>query len=187
LTLGFLPNPNPVRNAEPSRKVVAPFKAEALAVETVNSKPAEKPNPVMPVSLGTTSAAAAAPVATVKSEGKPDVDQLFREALSRLQNRIRVGLAPGIEFKKGESVFSDKSKVTLDQVGKLLEHYPQTGLTVLGYDADNALAQARGTAALKYLTMNFRVNAENLQVKVGDPAQQPKNSAIAFEVGKTGR
>jgi outer membrane protein OmpA-like peptidoglycan-associated protein len=106
--------------------------------------------------------------------------------LARLQKRIQVGLTPGIDFKKGESTFSDKSKATLDQIGKLLEHNPQSRLLVVGFDADSALAQARATAAVKYLTMNFRINSDKIQVQTGDPAKTPKNSSVSFEAATAG-
>jgi outer membrane protein OmpA-like peptidoglycan-associated protein len=174
LTLAFLPNPNPIRKAE-----TRPADIEPLPV--VLAKPSKPAKPVQ-VSGQPLAAAAAPAVAPVKAEVQPDANQLFIDALSRLQKRIQVGLTPGIEFKNGESVFADKSKATLDQVGKLMERYPQSRLTVVGFDADNKLAQARGTAAAKYLTMNFRISSDNIQVKAGDPAKAPKNSAVGFEV-----
>ncbi|NTV51401.1 MAG: PorV/PorQ family protein [Candidatus Firestonebacteria bacterium] len=197
LTLAFLPSPNVVRAVETAPRVVAPLKTEppaAAPVETAKTAPAaEKPRNETPAAAAApVSTAIAAPVPTpvavaVKTDAKPDADQLFRDALERLQNRIKVGLTPGIEFKKGESVFSDKSKAALDQVGKLLERYPKTLLVVVGYDADKALAQARGAAAAKYLTMNFRINADNIVIKTGDPAKVVKNSSVTFEAATAGQ
>ncbi len=96
-------------------------------------------------------------------------------------------MSPGIEFKKGESKFSDKSKATIDQLGQLIERYPDSRLTVVGFDADKTLAEERAKAVVKYLSTTFRVKPENIQVKAGDPAKQLKNSAIGFEMGETNR
>jgi outer membrane protein OmpA-like peptidoglycan-associated protein len=184
LTLAFLPEPNAVRSTAPEPRVVAPLKAEPLAAslpaETV--KAVAKPQPVAAVAGTTPSAVTTAAGGT----GKAEADQAFRDALARLQKRIQVGLTPGIDFKKGESTFSDKSKATLDQIGKLLEHNPQSRLLVVGFDADSALAQARATAAVKYLTMNFRINSDKIQVQTGDPAKTPKNSSVSFEAATAG-
>jgi outer membrane protein OmpA-like peptidoglycan-associated protein len=185
LTLAFLPNENPVVAPLKSPRVVAPLKEEPPVItpaapakqETKAPAPAS-PAPAAPAAVPAVvpEAPAAAPAPAKTAPAQP-----LKEALDRLQGRINVGLSPGVTFKKGESQFADKSKPTLDQVGKLLERYPESRLVVSGFDPDKALALARAQAVVKYLNMTYRIHADAVTTQAGNPAQQPKNSSIAFE------
>lgn len=156
LTVAFLPNENPVRAAEVSSKVVAPLKTEPL------------------------SAAASSATAAPAVEAQPDASKQFRQAVERLNNRIKSGLLSGIEFKKGETKYSDRSQATLDRVGALMQQYKTGRVVIIGFDADPKIAADRAKSVAKYLSMTSGVTDERMVIKAGDPVNQPKNSAIAF-------
>ncbi len=186
LTLAFLPDANPVRAVDVSPKVVAPLKAEPLAA-TIPSAPAKKEEIKAAAVPPVVSVPAVAPqpegltLETAPTESKPDSKKLFKDALDRLQNKVKFGMTPGIDFKKGDSKFTDKSKAVLDQIGPLLERYPDCAITVIGFDADKTLAEERAKSVQKYLSMSYRTKPDQVVVKAGDPTKQPKNSYIAFE------
>lgn len=193
LTLGFLPGDNAVRQASrPWLPTAKPRTDEAQALPQAKPQPKTKPKPkppeAAPAAASAPSAAPAAPAAPAEAAVAPIIEapvsqaDELKQALDRFQGRIKSGLLAGIEFKKGEASFLDKSQKTLDQLGSLLERYPETAVTFIGFDADKKIAEARGQAVAKYISMTYRVAPDRVSAKAGDMASQPKNSSIAFEV-----
>lgn len=193
LTLAFLSPGNAVRPPI-STGVVAPLPAAPVTAAVAGgarqaapaATPAAAATPVPAATPAASAATAAAPAAASVTAAAAPEEAASRiaelnKSLERLQGRIRSGLLTGINFKRGETEPSDESKKVMNQIGRLLERYPEAALILSGFDADKKTAEEKAKAVGKYITMNFRVSPERIRAQSGDAAKQPKGTAIGFE------
>jgi len=187
LTLGFLPTENAVRPSA-SAEVVAPLPGAPVAAPVATGSP----KPSTSSTSSTSSTPTTTPLETTtttttppQKETTPDRVAELGLALERLQGRIRSGLLPGINFKRGETQPLDESKRVMDQAGRLVEGCTEAKVTIVGYDADKKVAEEKAKAVARYITMSFRVSPDRISAKAGEVAKQPKGTAIGFEVAET--
>jgi outer membrane protein OmpA-like peptidoglycan-associated protein len=90
---------------------------------------------------------------TKENEGCPEVDKNLK---SRLEN-----YAKRVQFKYKSTTLSDKSKLVLDEVAKILKRNPGLNVLIEGYTSNDGnpknhikLSQARADAVSEYLQMN---------------------------------
>lgn len=179
LTLAFFPSENPI----PMSLNQVPLSPALAQDEMSKPKPETSSKPASPA-LAKPAAAAPAALAASTVEAKPAASRVeeLRQALDRMQTRMKNNMLTGIEFKKGEATLLEKSKQTVDQLGRLLERYPEASVTLVGYDTSQQIASDRAKAIAKVITMSYRVSPDKVNTKAGDAAKQPKNTAIGFEV-----
>lgn len=185
LTLGFLPAANVIK-AQPGKVVpaamgeIAPPAAAAKAAEPAKAEP--KPEAEAAAELKPIKDSDLVAPAEPAALSAPAESGKFEQALRMLQKRMEAKLITPVQFEKGKAIIPADGKQSLDMLGRLLQQYPQSRMTVVGFaGADAKLAEARAQAVARYLKMTFSVDPERLGVRRGDPAAKPKNSDIGLE------
>jgi outer membrane protein OmpA-like peptidoglycan-associated protein len=198
LTLSFLPSENVVRTQTDFKAVVSAPKPEVMPAELAakakkkeESKAAEaKPaaakisnaNPAAGSAAVPLPIAAAAPVAAAGDEKNQNLKKLNGE-LRLFLKQISANMQSPLVFDQETANIENQAKKSLDKLGKILEKYPEGNVVIIGYAGKQTdLALARAKAVVRYMKMNFSLDPTRLTTKAGDPAQQPKNSAISLEV-----
>lgn len=181
LSLGFMPQEKPVRKATKS-----PVARENLPTSMVVPKVAAAPASTAPVSASKTEAAGntvsafSLEPATAPQAPANEIEKL-NKSLQGFLMRVKSGMLAPIDFTKENNLTSGAQK-TLNKLGPVLERTEEGVVTITGFAGkDLKAAEDRAKAAARYLTMNFRLDPDRLRTKAGDPAGQPKNSAIGLE------
>jgi outer membrane protein OmpA-like peptidoglycan-associated protein len=196
LTLSFLPSSNVVKAAPMKKAVVAAPSFGAVSPELAGASKASKKTKVKaakkkvkPVKEAKVEAkpveteAVSAPV-----EEKPKVSaaaastKKIKRDLRMLLKRVGAGMLSPIAFQKDSAKIKSTTKKSLDKLGKILEKRSEGNVVIVGYAGNAKLAQDRSKAVVRYLKMNFRVDADRLSTKAGETAEKPKKSSVSFEV-----
>lgn len=105
--------------------------------------------------------------------------QAVREVLRKSEERIKLKELPAIEFTSGKAVLTKKSLKTLDEIGVVLEKYPQVKVRLAGHTdsqgdpkANLKLSQARVESVREYLVALYKLKIRNL-IPVGFGDKQP--------------
>lgn len=105
--------------------------------------------------------------------------QAAREELAKLQELINLGKIPSIQFESGKAILTEASFKTLNEVGRVLEKYPQIKTRLegntdsLGKAATNQRLSLQRVEAVKaYLQGRFHITPTNL-ITVGYGSSRP--------------
>jgi outer membrane protein OmpA-like peptidoglycan-associated protein len=170
-------------------KVLGDFKAEALSSEAKAQIEAK----VEPTSAGPDLAAAAKArmagagldgvEAAKTNEEQAAAQKELSRALSTYAMKVQGATLPGVNFDLSTAAeLNEKSKRSLDYLGKLLEKTEIGTVRIIAYAQDPGIAKLRAEAVVKYLKGNFRMDPERLRPQVGAWASKPANSALQVEL-----
>lgn len=92
-----------------------------------------------------------------------------REGLRVIDEKIKSGQLPSIQFESGKAVLMTSSLPTLNEIGALLEKHPQLKVRLAGHTdsqgkpkANLELSQSRVQAVREYLVALYKVKSQNL-------------------------
>jgi outer membrane protein OmpA-like peptidoglycan-associated protein len=154
-------------------KAAAPKAAES---KTAAAKPAAATAAIPAAEM------AAAPAPQAGDEKSQNLKKLNQE-LRLFLKQISANMQSPLVFDRETANIENQAKKSVDKLGKILEKYREGNVVIVGYAGKQTdLALARAKAVVRYLKMSFSIDAARLTTKSGDPAQQPKNSEISFEV-----
>jgi outer membrane protein OmpA-like peptidoglycan-associated protein len=110
-----------------------------------------------------------------------------REGLQVIDQKIKAGQLPAIQFESGKAVLLPTSLPTLNEMGAFLEKYPQLKVRLSGHTdskgkpkANLELSQARVEAVREYLVALYKVKTQNLiPVGFGDTRPIADNATAA--------
>lgn len=110
-----------------------------------------------------------------------------REGLRSIDERIKSGQLPPIQFESGKAVLTSSSLPTLNEIGAVLEKHPQLKVRLGGHTdsqgkpkANLELSRARMEAVREYLIALYKINSKNLiPVPYGDTRPIADNSTAA--------
>jgi outer membrane protein OmpA-like peptidoglycan-associated protein len=110
-----------------------------------------------------------------------------RAALDQVNELVKLGQTPAIQFQPGKAVLVKNSFATLDKFGAVLEKYPSIKVRVEGHTDSQGkpkvnlrLSQTRVEAVKEYLRGRFKIVAENL-VPVGYGDTHPLGDNLTAE------
>ncbi len=110
-----------------------------------------------------------------------------REELAKLQELIKLGKIPSIQFESGKAILTEASFKTLNEVGRVIEKYPQIKTRLEGHTdsvgkaaGNQRLSQLRVEAVKAYLQGRFRITPANL-ITVGYGQTRPLASNATAE------
>lgn len=117
---------------------------------------------------------------------KADI-QAVRDGLRKIDERIKAGELPAIQFESGKAVLLKSSLPTLNEIGALLEKYSQVKVRLGGHTdsqgkpkANLELSQARVEAVREYLVALYKVKTRNLiPIGFGDTRPIADNATAA--------
>ncbi|MCK5218907.1 OmpA family protein [bacterium] len=105
--------------------------------------------------------------------------QRVREELDRINELIKMGKIPSIQFMSGKTILQRTSFKSLDQVGAILEKYPQIKVRLEGHTDsvgrakyNQRLSQQRVESVKEYLLGKFKLVSSNL-IPVGYGETRP--------------
>ncbi len=186
LTVAFLPGRGAVLSREVKPALLPPTQIETGFSPGIKAKPEkeqDKGSAAAPSIPKVTSGAEAETESAAQADAVKVRQQQLRKSLQRILTRIKSGMLPPITFNRDKTAFVSEAKRTLDQVGSLLERYPDDRIIIIGYAGKNTeLAGARAKFTSRFLTMRYRINRTHIITKSGEPEKQPGKSSVSFEV-----
>jgi outer membrane protein OmpA-like peptidoglycan-associated protein len=151
------------QQATPTKVIVLPPKPQTLVITAEENMAAQREQ-----ELSRARSREETKLKEMLSKLQDDIERAKNE-INRVNELIKLGQAPAIQFKPGKAILMKESFTTLDRFGSVLEQYPAIKVKIEGHTdaqgkskANLKLSQTRVEAVKEHLKGRFKFNPDNL-------------------------